>query len=62
MLEQAQPKLERARRELDADLWLINLENGSLVLNPDGTVTLRKHDRRNLATRVAPVAYDPKAT
>lgn len=62
MLEQAQPELERARRELDADPWLFNLENGSLVLNPDGTVTLRKHDRRNLATRVAPVVYDPKAT
>lgn len=62
MLEQAQPYLERQRRDLDADPWLFNLQNGSLALKSDGTVELRKHSRKDLVTLLAPVIYDPSAT
>lgn len=44
--------------KLDADLWQLNLQNGSLDLR---TVKLHRHERRNLITKLAPVRYDPAA-
>ena len=44
---------------LDADPWLLNVENGTIDLR---TGVLRGHDRADLITKLAPVAYDPAAT
>jgi putative DNA primase/helicase len=44
--------------DLDADLWLLNLENGILDLR---TRTLRPHAPEALMTKLAPVRYDPSA-
>lgn len=43
---------------LDADPWLLNVENGTVDLR---TGKLRPHDRRDLCTKLAPVVYDPNA-
>jgi putative DNA primase/helicase len=44
--------------QFDADPWLLNCANGVLDLR---TGTLRPHDRDDLLTALAPVAYDPDA-
>lgn len=48
-----------SHEDLDADHWALNVANGTLDLR---TGTLRPHDRADLITRLAPVAYDPDAT
>ncbi len=45
--------------ELDADPFLLNVENGTLDLRAG---ELRPHDRADLITRLAPVEFDPEAT
>jgi len=67
MLTEAEPYLRRAAADLDADAYLFNVSNGTLVLGPvakDGTVTIgiRPHHRLDLITHMSPVAYDPDAT
>jgi putative DNA primase/helicase len=44
--------------ELDRHPLLINVANGTLDLE---TMKLREHDRNDLLTAIAPVAYDPNA-
>ena len=44
--------------ELDADPWLLNVENGTLDLR---TGELRVHRREDLLTKIAPVEYEPNA-
>lgn len=44
--------------DLDADDWVLNVQNGTLDLQ---TGTLRPHRREDLLTRMAPVAFDPDA-
>ena len=49
----------RAADELDADPWLLNVQNGVLDLK---TGALLAHDRaRFLLTKISPTAYDPGA-
>ena len=43
---------------LDADPYLLNVENGTLNLR---TGELRKHSREDLISKLAPVTYDPQA-
>jgi putative DNA primase/helicase len=43
---------------LDADAWLLNVENGTLDLR---TGKLRAHRREDLLTKLAPVTFDPTA-
>jgi putative DNA primase/helicase len=43
---------------LDADPWLLNVQNGTLDLR---TGKLRKHRREDLMTKLAPVAYEAQA-
>jgi len=67
MRDVAAPHLSRHVDELDSDLLLFNVQNGSLelgALEADGTVAvrLRRHARRDLITRIAPIGYDPKAS
>jgi len=44
--------------QLDADPWLLNCTNGTIDLR---TGELRAHDRDDLITKLAPVAYDASA-
>lgn len=44
--------------DFDADPWLLNVKNGTIDLR---TGTLRPHERNDLITKLAPVAYDPLA-
>lgn len=44
--------------ELDADPWLLNLENGTLNLE---TGKLGKYKKKDLITKLAPVKYDAEA-
>jgi putative DNA primase/helicase len=54
----AQALLPVATDALDRDPDLLNVANGTLDLRSG---TLRPHDRADLLTRLAPVAYDPEA-
>ena len=45
--------------ELDRDPWKLNVENGTIDLR---TGNLLPHDREDLITKLAPVAYDPSAS
>lgn len=57
--------LEVATTDLDANPWLINVLNGTLVVNRkagDGeAITFRGHDPADLITKLAAVRYDPDA-
>jgi P4 family phage/plasmid primase-like protien len=44
--------------QLDGDPWALNLTNGTLNLR---TGKLQEHERKDLITRVVPIAYDAKA-
>src|SRR5579871_3559740 len=44
--------------ELDADPWLLNLENGTYDLRAG---KLRPHQREEFCSRIVPVSYDPAA-
>jgi putative DNA primase/helicase len=44
--------------DMDKDQWLINCLNGTIDLR---TGELRKHDRKDLITKIVDVEYDPKA-
>src|SRR5262249_35693849 len=52
------PDLHVPPSQLDADPWLLNLENGTLDLH---TGKLGSHRRSDLITRLAPVGWDPAA-
>jgi putative DNA primase/helicase len=54
----ARPELAVTLDQLDADPWLLNCVNGTVDLR---TGDLRPHVPTNFITRMAPVAYDPKA-
>jgi putative DNA primase/helicase len=54
----AQPGIPVMPDELDADPWLLNVENGTLNLK---TGELREHNPDDLITKLAPVAYNPDA-
>lgn len=64
-----QPKVTVRLEIFDADPWLFNVANGTLVFNrgdrqPDGygvqpSVHLKPHDRSDLITMLAPVEYRP---
>ena len=45
-------------QQLDDDRWALNCLNGTIDLR---TGTLRRHDRHDLITTLAPVVYDPDA-
>ncbi|MCZ2127460.1 MAG: phage/plasmid primase, P4 family [Anaerolineales bacterium] len=57
-LAQSEPGIPIVPSELDRDPWVLNVENGTLDLR---TGKLRPHRREDLLTKLAPVAYDPKA-
>jgi P4 family phage/plasmid primase-like protien len=57
-MAQSEPGIPIVPHELDRDPWLLNVENGTIDLR---TGELRPHRREDLITRLAPVAYDPRA-
>jgi putative DNA primase/helicase len=60
MVELAQSELGMSVKsnEIDADSWLMNVDNGTLDLR---TGRLREHRQSDLMTRLAPVEFDPDA-
>lgn len=50
----------RKQRVPDGEVWL-NLRNGTLVIESDGRVTLREHDKADLFRYTLPYCYDPQA-
>lgn len=57
-LARTEPGIPIQPMDLDADPWLLNVENGTLDLR---TGTLRPHARDDLITKIAPVVYDADA-
>jgi P4 family phage/plasmid primase-like protien len=53
------PKIQVVVADFDADLYLLNLLNGTLNLK---TFEFRAHDKADLMTKLANVNYDPSAT
>jgi putative DNA primase/helicase len=58
MLESAKSLLSVDDSRLDADTWLLNVENGTIDLR---TGRREKHDSRDLLTKIAPVRADREA-
>jgi len=58
-LAQSEPGIPVIDSDLDSNLWLLNVENGTLDLK---TGDLLPHRREDLITKILPVAYDPAAT
>src|SRR5262249_10310939 len=57
-LAASEPGIPLLPAQLDADLWLLNVQNGTLDLR---TGELRAPRREDLLTKQAPVTYDPDA-
>ena len=58
MLESAKSLLAVEDSRLDADIWLLNVDNGTVDLR---TGRRERHDPRDLLTKMAPVRADRKA-
>lgn len=58
-LAKAEPQISVQVEQLDANPWLLNVENGTVDLQ---TGKLRAHSQRDLITKRAPVVFDAKAT
>jgi putative DNA primase/helicase len=57
-LATSEPGIPICPEDLDANPWLLNVENGTIDLR---TGQLRDHDRADLITNLAPVDYDDQA-
>lgn len=57
-LAESEPGIPVRPDDFDADHWLLNCENGTVDLR---TGQLREHRREDLATKLAPVDYEPDA-
>ncbi len=57
-LAESEPGIPAAPDQFDQHRWLLNCRNGTLNLR---TGELRAHERDDLLTRLAPVAYEPGA-
>jgi putative DNA primase/helicase len=58
MVKQARSILAVSPEDFDKDPWLLNVKNGTIDLKTGG---LKKHDRKDLITKMAPVNYDKNA-
>jgi putative DNA primase/helicase len=58
ILRCSQPDVSISEDKLDADGYLLNLQNGTFDLR---TLTLRPHNKDDLLTKIANVTYDPEA-
>lgn len=53
-LAKSEPGIPITQDQLDANSWLLNVQNGTVDLR---TGILRRHRRKDLITRLAPVTY-----
>ncbi|MFN3656812.1 MAG: phage/plasmid primase, P4 family [Pseudolabrys sp.] len=56
--------LSKLERELDANKWAINFNNGTLLIDPKNKAepfTFKVHDPEDYITKLAPVDYDEEA-
>lgn len=72
-LAESEPQIAVRRADMDADPWLLNVNNGTVDLRlgdgaipigpirPIGPIGLREHRREDLLTRALRVDYDPDA-
>lgn len=60
MLNLAKSELSILAEDLDKDLYLFNVQNGTLDLR-DGEALLREHRKQDFITKLAPVEYRPEA-
>src|SRR5262249_40034706 len=58
-LAKSEPGIPVTPEQLDADPWLLNVQNGTIDLR---TGQLRDHRPEDLITKIAPVFYDAKAS
>ena len=58
-LARSEPDIPIVSHQLDADPWLLNVQNGTIDLRKG---QLREHRHGDLITKLAPVTYDLKAT
>ncbi len=56
---ESEPDIAIMIKELDANHWLLNVNNGTIDLR---TGELKSHDRADLITEILPIDYDPAAT
>src|SRR5690606_19314741 len=59
MITLAESHLPVAQDQLDTDPWLLNVQNGTLDLK---TGVLMPHNRKQLLTKICPVAYHESAS
>lgn len=57
-LAKSDPRIVATPGDFDADIWTINVQNGTLDLR---TGELRRHRQSDMNTRIADVDYDPEA-
>jgi putative DNA primase/helicase len=57
-LARSEPGIPVGVDELDHDAWLLNLQNGTVDLR---TGAIHAHNRADLITKIAPVAFNPDA-
>ena len=60
MLKEAEPYIDRGIEDLDANPYLFNVQNGTLVLE-GSCETIRPPQRDDLITRISPVQFDAAA-
>lgn len=58
-IAKSSPALATLPEMFDSDLWLFNVQNGTLELK---SMAFKSHEREDLITKVAGVSYDPSAT
>jgi putative DNA primase/helicase len=58
-LAKSEPSIAIRPSDLDADPWLLTVNNGTLDLR---TGKLRPHEQRDLITKLAPAAFEPEAS
>lgn len=58
-LAESEPEITILPNELDKDIWLINLQNGTLNLKIG---QLQEHKREDFMTKISPVTFDASAT
>lgn len=56
---ESEPDIAISLAELDANLWLLNVNNGTIDLK---TGVLKPHDRADLITEILPIDYEKEAT
>ncbi len=59
----AGPYLQTPMKAFDADPWMINLNNCTLIVDRSapGMIRWKTHDPADLITKISPVDYDPRA-